>query len=87
MQTKTKIFMAIISLISPLLVYYDRKFELLLWRTNEGMEKLDFLGNIEFISLSQYVLGSAIWTGVIVGIFLHIALIGWLYRQIKNYNN
>ncbi|WP_152632589.1 hypothetical protein [Aliarcobacter butzleri] len=78
----TKIFMFLVISASPLLVYYDRKFELFLWRTDTalgGMEKLNFLGNTEFISIPQYLFGMVFYSAGILGIAFYCWLIIFIY--------
>lgn len=84
-----KIFMFLVISASPLLVYYDRKHELLLWRTDTwlgGMEKLNFLGDTEFISIPQYLFGMVFYSSTILGIAFYIWLMIFIYKGIANYN-
>lgn len=63
------LFISLIVIISPLFVYYDRRYDFFLWRTDTvlgGMEKLNFMGNENFISIGQYIMGTLIYSSLIL---------------------
>ncbi len=77
------VVMILTGLASPLLVQYDREHDLLLWNTHTvlgGMEKLNFLGDTEFISFGQYLVGMLAYTGIAFYIWLVI----FICLEIKN---
>lgn len=71
------IFMTFVIIISYQIVYYDRKYDFFLWRTDTilgGMEKLNFLGNENFISIGQYIMGTLIYSSSILWISFFILM-------------
>lgn len=74
---KMSILMTFIMVISLQIVYYDRKYDFFLWKTDTvlgGMEKLNFMGNENFISIGQYIVGALIYSSLILWILFSILI-------------
>lgn len=90
---EVSIFVTLVGFISIFIVYFDRKYDFFLWRTDTilgGMEKLNFLGNENFISIGQYIVGTLIYSSLIFGILFSIlmavAIIERVIIKIKEIN-